>query len=76
MVDVTFRVSLAGLGCRHLSAKFRRGLSIQDTINQIDDHSVSVFDVFNSELLVANFLGQGGQASSECEKWSSMENYL
>jgi hypothetical protein len=38
MLDVTFRVSLAGLGCRHLSAKFHRGLSIQDTRYRIDDH--------------------------------------
>ena len=58
MLDVTFRILLTGLGSRHLSAKFSRGLSIQDTRNRIDDHSVPDLDGFNAENLVKKFFGQ------------------
>ena len=49
MLDVTFRVSLAGLCCPHLSAKYHRGLSFQDTRNRIDDHTVPAFGINDDE---------------------------
>ena len=57
MPDVTFRILLTDLGSRHLSAKFGRGLSIQDTKNRIDDPSVPDLDGFNAENLVKKFFG-------------------